>query len=185
MNNGRGRNRISFLIPWQVYPLLKGQVAQQHRWWCSPQHVKLMLLRCFSPKIRTGPYVWSRGVPKGGDQMTSAIERRSQKQESDDSWQGVSRSGPWKTRPFRWGRSQIRRKPVMRDRGELREKRVRETRGSWGQAGMVSQAAVRSWRTRTENWPLDLVNSSHCQPLRGPIWLEWYKWKTTWEALRG
>ena len=77
--------------------------------------------------------------------MTSAIERRAWKQESGDDEQGVSRSSPWKTLPFRWERSQVRRQGVMRNIGrELGEKRVREAKGIWKQVGVVSQVEVRS-----------------------------------------
>lgn len=38
---------------------------------------------------------------------------------------------------------------------------------------MVSKATVKSRKIRTENEPLDQVNTDHCQPLRGPSWLEW------------
>lgn len=60
-----------------------------------PQHVKWVLFKHFSPKIRTGPYVWGRAGPKGRGQMTSTIERkRTQKQEFSNAKPGVWRSRP-------------------------------------------------------------------------------------------
>lgn len=61
---------------------------------------------------------------------------------------------------------------MMRDRGrEIGKKSVREAKGRGKQPWC--QRLVKSWWTKTENWPLNMVNTNHCQPLRKCFCLEW------------
>lgn len=94
VNNDKNRNQISALILGWVHPLLKVRWLSSTGGDAEPQRVKLVLFKHFSPKIKTGPYVWSRDRLKGGGQKTSAMERRTQFQESGNAKQVFQDQSP-------------------------------------------------------------------------------------------
>lgn len=89
---------------------------------------------------------------------------------------------------FHWdGKGDRQEKKEWRETGgrELGEKSVREAKRYKRQSGTVSKSTAKSRRMKTENEPLNSVNTDHCQPWRESFWLGWYEWKTTGEELRG
>lgn len=147
-----------------------------------PQCVKLVLFKYFSPKIRTGPYVWWTQRWGSNDFIEEKrIRNRNLAMLNEVFHYQVL------TRHFHWDGKGVWQeekewceitKKIRREECQG-SKRTVEARGQSVKGG--------SQVTEDENWEL-VTGFGGQKPLpttkRRHFWLEWYKWKTIWEAWR-